>query len=51
MTQIRFLRGADKIVTGFRIDDPRVSNIRFAKLGLSGKDSRQRGPSTPIQKP
>lgn len=48
MTQIRFLRGRDQIVTGLRIDDPRVSNIRFAKLNLPGDGSKQHAPgSTP----
>lgn len=51
MTEIRFLRERDTIVIGLRIDDPRVSNIRFTKLDLSGEDSRRRRPSTPIQKP
>ncbi|MEE8154342.1 MAG: serine hydrolase domain-containing protein [Phycisphaerales bacterium] len=46
MTQIRFLRGRDEIVTGLRIDDPRVSNVRFAKLNLPGEGSKRHAPGS-----
>ncbi len=40
MTSILFLRGNDSAVTGFRLDDPRVTNIRFVKRAGSGQSPR-----------